>query len=173
MKKLKSIAITLIILFTSAGSFAQQNKPRISLPDTARGTIGKANIIIAYSKPSVKNREIWGGLVKFDSVWRAGANEATTFETDRNIKIEGKLLPAGKYAFFLIPKEKGKWITIFNKVPKQWGAFKYDQSKDQLRLEIAPERVAGKQEVLMYSITATGFSLLWENVVIPIRIKAQ
>src|SRR5687767_4572105 len=104
-----------------------QNAPanRPSPAATATGKIGAANVSVNYSSPSVKGRTIWGDLVPYGKVWRAGANEATVFQTDRDITIEGKKLPAGKYSFFTIPTEN-EWTLIFNKQPEQWGAYKYD-----------------------------------------------
>ena len=171
---MKTAFIMLIAIIVSFSVSAQNKKPRISPPDTVTGMIGKANITIAYSSPSVKNREIWGALVKYDSVWRAGANEATTFETDKDVKVESQLLPAGKYAFFVIPKKEGKWIAIFNKVAKQWGAFKYDATQDQLRVNVKPGPLmqSHPQEMLKYHIGKKGFSLNWENLSLPVSIKA-
>ena len=175
MKQIKTSATLFIAIVISIAGFAQNKKPRVSLPDTATGMIGNANITIAYSSPSVKNRKIWGALVKYDSVWRAGANEATTFETDKDIKVQGKLLPAGKYSFFIIPKRDKAWIAIFNKVANQWGAFKYDATQDQLRVNVKPEAAmqSHPQEMLKYHIGEKGFSLNWENVSVPVLIKAR
>jgi len=152
-------------------AFAQHTKPRVSPARSVSGTINKANITIAYSSPSVKGRKIWGGLVPFDSVWRAGANEATTFETDKAIKVAGKPLPAGKYGFFLVPRKTGPWTAIFNNVPNQWGAFHYDSTKDQLRVNVVPRRSADSTEALEYKIDHKGFSLSWEELTILIPIK--
>ncbi|MBB6235865.1 hypothetical protein HDC90_000465 [Pedobacter sp. AK013] len=172
MRKLKIATIALLIISgICGGASAQTKKPRVSLPDTVKSVIGKANIIIAYSRPSVKERKIWGSLVPFDSVWRAGANEATTFETDQDIKVQGKNLPAGKYAFFIIPKENQDWIAIFNKEPQQWGAFKYNMKQDQLRVPVKPFKNKEKEDLLTYQTTNKSFLLKWENIVLPIIIK--
>ena len=104
-------------------------------------------------------------------MWRAGANEATTFETDKKIKVEGMLLPAGKYGFFLLPRPDGKWTAIFNTVPNQWGAFKYDPTKDELRVEVETQALSSPVEALNYQITPTGFSLNWEKISVPVSIK--
>ena len=90
------VATTLI----STAVLAQTGKPRVSPAQTVSYKIGQAKITIDYSSPSVRDRKIWGWLVPYGKVWRAGANEATTFETDKDIKVAGKLLPAGKYGFF-------------------------------------------------------------------------
>jgi hypothetical protein len=169
--RFKVMATTVLALFVSVGAMAQDAKPKASPAATATGRIGGANITINYSSPAVKGRQIWGGLEKFDKVWRAGANEATTFETDKDIKVEGKNLPAGKYSFFLIPRESGTWTAIFNKEPKQWGAGKYDESKDALRVDVKTKALAETQERLVYNITAKGFSLDWDKVSVPVSLK--
>lgn len=171
MKTFKNIYLLLIAVILSAPAYAQSPKPRVSPAESVTGKIGDATITIHYSSPSVKGRKIWGGLVPYDTVWRAGANEATTFETDKNIKIAHKQLPAGKYGFFLVPKEKGKWIAVFNKIPNQWGAFKYDESKDQLRVEVKTSSLPDDQEMLIYKITSKGVLLNWEkrSVFIPVK----
>src|SRR5437879_234549 len=111
MKKIRNTFLLLIAVILSASAYSQTTKPRLSLPDSVTGKFGNATISIHYSRPSVKGRTIWGNLVPYDKVWRAGANEATTFETDKDLKIGDKLLPVGKYGFFLVPKEKGQWIA--------------------------------------------------------------
>ena len=171
MKSIKNIYLLLIAVILSAPAYAQTPKPRVSPAESVTGKIGDATITIHYSSPSVKGRKIWGGLVPYDTVWRAGANEATTFETDKDIKIAHKQLPAGKYGFFLVPKEKDKWIAVFNKVPNQWGAFKYDESKDQLRVDVKTSSLTDDQEMLIYKITPKGFLLNWEkrSVFIPVK----
>lgn len=174
MKNLQIAAVVLMTITTTIGTFAQDKKPRISPPDTVSGMIGKAHISIAYSKPSVKGREIWGALVPYDAVWRAGANEATTFETDKDIRVQGQLLPAGQYSFFVIPVKDKPWTVIFNKTAKQWGAFKYNQEEDQLRVMVTPKSLPESMpvEVLTYHLTKKGFSLDWEKLSIPVVIKA-
>lgn len=162
--------MTIAVLF-SVTVLAQNPKPRISPPRLVTGKIRHATVTISYSSPSVKGRIIWGALVPYDTVWRAGANEATTFETDKDIQVEGKLLSAGKYSFFLLPRENAAWTAIFNKEPKQWGAFKYDESKDQLRVDIKPAVLRDTVQALDYRITHRGFSLDWEKVSVPVSIK--
>jgi hypothetical protein len=162
----------ILAVLISATAFSQENKAaRPSPPDSASGKIGAATIKINYSSPSVKGRQIWGQLVPYGEVWRAGANEATTFETDKNIQVEGKSLPAGKYGLFAIPN-RDEWTIIFNKVPNQWGAFKYDASKDQLRVTVKPQKSATSHERLSYAVTSNGFTLRWENLEVPVSVKA-
>jgi hypothetical protein len=157
-------------LFCSTG-IAQTGKPRVSGAQTVSYKIKGAKITIDYSSPSVRDRKIWGWLVPYDKVWRAGANEATTFEADKDITVAGKPLPAGKYGFFLIPRTTGPWTAVFNTVSNQWGAFKYDSTKDQLRVDVFPRVAADSMEVLAYNITDDGFSLSWEKLVVPVPIN--
>lgn len=169
MKKLKN---TLLVLFTFfAVSFANaQDKPK-SPAETVSGKIKDAAITINYGSPSVRGRKIWGELVPFDKVWRAGANDATTFETDKDLIIEGSKLPAGKYSFFVIPNEK-ECVIIFNKEAKQWGAYKYDEKKDQLRVKIAPKTQGiSSVEKLSYAINPNNVILSWDTWNIGFEVK--
>ena len=106
----------------------------------------------------------------YNKVWRAGANEATTFETDKELTIEGKKLPAGKYSFFVIPSEKES-VIVFNKEAKQWGAFKYNESQDQLRVTVKQQIAASSTESLVYAVNKNAVVLTWEKWNIPISIK--
>ncbi|GAB3861344.1 DUF2911 domain-containing protein [Hymenobacter terrigena] len=137
---------------------------------TATGKIGTTDVTVNYSSPGVKGRKIFGGLEQYGKVWRAGANEATTVEFSKNVMVEGKALPAGKYGFFVIPAESGPWTVIFNKVPNQWGAFKYDEKQDALRVMVTPRKTA-LTERLAYEVTPKGLVLRWENVELPVAIK--
>ena len=146
-----------------------QDKPA-SPPEVVTGKINDATISINYGSPSVKGRKIWGELVPFNKVWRAGANEATTFETDKEIMIEGSKLPAGKYSFFIIPNETES-IIIFNKDDKQWGAYKYKDKNDQLRVAVKQQIASTSVEKLTYAISGNGIVISWDNWNIPIIIK--
>lgn len=159
-----SLIALLIVNFMNA-----QAKPASS-KEVATGKINGADITINYSSPSVKAREIWGGLVPFNEVWRAGANEATTFETTKDIMVEGSKLPAGKYSFFVIPSAK-ECIIIFNKEAKQWGSGKYNEKEDQLRVKVKPQVAKSSAEKLVYTIAKNKMTLSWEKWNIPVMIK--
>jgi len=170
---MKRIAFTLlsIALFAGIQSFAQDDmEKRKSPPATAKAKIGDAQITINYSSPAVKGREIFGDLVPYDKIWRAGANEATTFETSADVKVNGKTLAAGKYSFFVIPNAKGKWTVIFNKDHKQWGEYKYDQSKDELRIDAVVKNIA-LVESLTYEIKNKKVYLNWSNKSVQFNIE--
>lgn len=174
-----SAMICLGVLFFSH-SFAQENKSkRASPPATAKGTIKGAQITIDYSSPSVKGRTIWGGLVPYDKVWRAGANEATLFTTSKDIEVEGKKLPAGKYSLFMTPGQK-EWTVYFNSETGQWGDNKngdanMDASKTVLKVTVKPKDLKDVQETLQYSIVdkdfEKGFALSWDKLRVFVSVK--
>ena len=155
--------------------FAQGDKAnRASPPATASGKVKGANITINYSSPSVKGRKIFPDMHPYGQVWRAGANEATLFETDKNIIVEGKTLPAGKYSMYAIPGEK-EWTIIFNKQTGQWGVKRggvtsRDEAQDALTVQVKPKKT-DLTERLAYEVTDKGFVLRWENVEVPVSIK--
>ncbi|HEY9421658.1 MAG TPA: DUF2911 domain-containing protein [Thermoanaerobaculia bacterium] len=109
-----------------------------------RQEIGISFIEIAYYRPAVKGRQIWGGLVPYGEVWRLGANNATTLEISDPMKIGGHDVPAGKYGFFAIPNAD-KWTLILNKQPNQWGAYFYKAEEDLLRFDVKPEAGAATE----------------------------
>ncbi|OIQ15399.1 MAG: hypothetical protein BM557_11570 [Flavobacterium sp. MedPE-SWcel] len=168
MENIKKIAFLFIAILTTGIASAQGKKA--SPAATATGEINGANITIEYSSPSVKGREIWGGLVPYSKVWRAGANKATTFKTDKDIMIEEEKLPAGKYSFFVIP-ENGSATIIFNKDAKQWGAYKYKESKDQLRVQVKTKKSPKMNERLVYNINNKDVTLSWDHLDITIIVK--
>jgi len=168
MKLLRKIHFSLIALLI-VNFINAQDKPT-STKEVVTGKINGATITINYGSPSVKGREIWGKLVPFNQVWRAGANDATTFETDKEVTIEGSKLPAGKYSFFVIPNEK-ECIIIFNKEAKQWGAYKYKEKEDQLRVTVKQKVAKAKAEKLVYIIEKNTVSLNWDIWTIPFSVK--
>jgi hypothetical protein len=160
--------LTLVFAMVAMLSIAQDDKP--SPARTAEGEINGAKITINYSSPAVKGRVIWGDLVPVGQVWRAGANDATTFETSKDIKVQGQTLPAGKYSIFLIPNE-GESILIFNKVAKQWGAYSYDESQDALRVNVPSNLGSNMEERLVYEVKADGVEMKWEYYYTFVKIE--
>lgn len=156
---LKKSLFGFVLMALIGFSATAQEKP--SPAKTAEGTVGDAKITINYSSPAVKGRVIWGDLVPLGQVWRAGANEATTFTTTKDIMVEGKKLPAGTYGFFIIPGETESTL-IFNKVAKQWGAFDYDASQDVLRVSVPSQQTSTMEERLVYEVKPSSFEIRWE-----------
>jgi hypothetical protein len=169
--KIKAACFFAFALLVSAAAMAQTEKKPIPSPrDSVSGVVAGSTIKIWYGSPSVKGRKIFGGLEPYGKVYRAGANEATIFTTSKDITVEGKSLPAGSYAFFVIPAEKGAWTVIFNKTAKQWGAYKYDEGQDQLRVTVMPKKTK-MHERMVYRIKKHGFSMVWDKTRIPVSIK--
>ncbi|MEO6683586.1 MAG: DUF2911 domain-containing protein [Ginsengibacter sp.] len=108
-----------------------------SIKSMAVAVIGGDSIKITYHSPGVRNRIIWGGLVPFDEVWVTGAHDATTIEINKALIIEGKEIPAGKYAFFTIPGKKS-WTVILNKNWNQHLAMEYEEKEDVIRFQVKP-----------------------------------
>lgn len=170
--KIKLLALAVITAFSMSNLSAQEDKSkRKSPPATMETTVGDAKIVINYSQPSMSNREIYGKLVPFGEVWRTGANEATTFKTSKDITVNGKKLPAGTYSVFTIPNAD-EWTIIFNSEPEQWGAYKYDESKDVIRVKAEPVKVK-KTEKMTFSSGKEGVIYLdWAETRVPFMIKA-
>jgi len=157
--KINLLAIALVAFVGFAASAQEKASPA----KTAEGMVGDAKITINYSSPAVKGRTIWGDLVPFNEVWRAGANEATTFTTTKDIMVQGKKLPAGTYSFFVIPTDSGQSTFIFNKVAKQWGAFDYDANEDVLRVDVPSGENSAMEERLVYEVNPDNFKIKWQN----------
>lgn len=152
--------------------------PRVSPDRMVYQKIGYTALEIRYGSPSVQDRAIWGELVPYGKVWRAGANAATTVEFSTAVRIGGQLLDSGTYAFFVLPQEADKWTIIFNKTAKQWGAFKYDKGADALRVDVRPRQTQFKTERLEYSIRQTGFKygsivLKWDFMEIEVPFETN
>ena len=161
--------LALAVMLVSSVIYAQ------SPAATATGKINGATISIKYSSPSVKGRKIWGDLVPYDKVWRAGANEATILETDKDITVEGKPLPKGKYSLYAIPGEK-EWSIILNSATGQWGIKRTgettrDAAKDVAVVKVKPVKSTGMNEALTYVVTEKGIALRWENLEVPVGVK--
>jgi hypothetical protein len=168
MKFTTKFVMLFVAILSTAIATAQDSKPA-SPAAIATGKINGANITINYSSPSVKGRTIWGELVPYGKLWRAGANKPTTFETDKAFKIEGKELPAGKYAVYVIP-EKDNATVIFGKDPAI-GFNKYEESLDQIRVTVKTKKSAKTNENLVYTIGKDNVTLSWDNLDIPMKVK--
>jgi len=173
MKKLFTVAMFATALVTGIQACAQEEdkSKRLSPPATVTEKIKSgATISIAYSQPSVKDpktgaeRTIGKNLEPMDGqVWRTGANEATVFETDKDVTINGKKLSAGKYGLFTL--FNGQDVTlIFSKTWQQWGAFKYDAKDDALRVPVKYTTTSSPTERMTFKISPAGtVTLLWGN----------
>ncbi len=145
-----------------------------SIKSMAVGVVYGDSIKINYHSPGVRKRVIWGGLVPFDEVWVTGAHDATTLETGKPLMIGGKIIPAGKYAFFTIPG-KNEWTVIINKQWKQHLATEYDEKEDLIRIKVKPKKHA-PTERLQYFVESVNnnnwkIAVAWEKIYIEIPVK--
>lgn len=166
MKRISLLALTLLTMVSLATA---QDKP-LSPKTEVKGTVGAAKVSITYCQPSARGRKIMGGLVPFGEVWRTGANESTTIEFDKPVKVEGQTLAAGKYALFTIPGEK-EWVIIFNKDFKQWGAYDYKKSEDVLRVTVKPAQTDSFVEAFNILVGKEEIFLKWENTQVAFKVK--
>jgi hypothetical protein len=161
------------IALVTLGVKAQDDKSKRPSPPAkvTETTNNGAVITIDYSQPAVKGREIGKDIAPYGKVWRTGANEATTFEVSKDVKVEGKSLPAGKYGLFTIPN-KEEWVIIFNKTPNQWGAYKYAQGDDALRVNVKPTKAPQFTERMTFTVDKSGkVSLLWGDAKVDFTVQ--
>ena len=147
--------------------------PRISQGAKVTQVIGLSEVTIYYHRPGVKGRTIWGGLLPYDTVWRAGANEPTLFTFSDEVTIAGKKLPAGTYRFVTFPGRK-EWTVVFNSEIKNWGTM-YDPKFDVLKFTVTPE-VIPHEEWMQFSFTdltpsSATVELAWEKLKIGFKVE--
>ncbi|MCU0446265.1 MAG: DUF2911 domain-containing protein [Microscillaceae bacterium] len=170
-----------ICLFVAlvVASVERSTAQQVTLPDpspraTLSQKIGLTTISIAYNRPMVRNRKIWGDLIPYNRVWRAGANENTVISFSTDVKIEGKVLKAGSYGFHTIPNEN-EWTLIFSSNYTSWGSEFYKPEEDVLRVSVKPQ-TADHQEALQYDMNdvtsnSTLISLRWEKLRVPFKVE--
>ncbi len=162
---MKKVITLFSIMMFAVAVMAQggEKKAPASPPAKIEGSIAGKSIVINYAQPAVKGRKIWGDLVPFGKVWRTGANGATTITFDKDVKIEGQALKAGKYAIFTIPTET-EWTFIFNSKTEQWGAYEYSDKDDVLRVKVKPGKSAAFNERMTFAVDAKKVNFMWENL---------
>lgn len=159
--------------FKNGSQPTELNIPRLSQRASVTQRIGLTDITIAYHRPAVGGREIWGKTVPNGKVWRAGANENTTITFSDDVTVEGKPLAAGTYGLHMIP-DANQWTIIFSKNSTSWGSFSYDEKEDALRVNVKPH--AGEAfEQLTYTFDdvkpeSAAATLRWEKLAVPFQI---
>jgi hypothetical protein len=158
----------------SAQGAAGGPKP-LSPRDTTRATVGSAHLLVDYGRPSKRGREIFGGLVPYDQVWRTGANSATTFVTDKSLAIGGTTVPAGTYTLYSVPSQSG-WKLVINKQTKQWGT-EYHQDQDLARVPMTTTAVSPPVEQFTIKIVPQGqggaLELVWDTTQASVPLTVQ
>jgi hypothetical protein len=156
--------------------------PRVQFPAaspacTLKQRVGLTDIEVSYSRPGVKGRKIFGGIVPYGEVWRTGANQATKLTFSTPVKLNGSDVPAGTYALFTIPGEN-EWTVIISTNASQWGAFRYNEKDDLLRFKVAPVTLAESIETFTVEFNhirdgAAVLNLIWDKTVVPIRLQVE
>ncbi len=163
------------------GLFAQTPAaPKLELPQpspaaTVKQRVGVTDIEINYSRPSMKGRKIFGGLLPYGTLWRTGANTATKVTFSTPVKFGGTDVPAGSYGLFTIPGAD-EWTVILNKIPGQWGSYAYAEKDDVLRLKVKPTALATPYESFTIGLNdlredSATLNLLWENTRVQVKIQ--
>ncbi len=176
---MRKVAVSLLFLLAAASlSIAQQQQqPPKSPPGTAEHTFADGKkVTVAYSRPYMKGRKIMGGLVPFGTVWRTGANAATTLTTDVDLMIGDLNVPAGKYTIYTLPSEN-EWKLIINKQTGQWGT-KYDESQDLGRVTMKKSALSSPLEQFTISFEKTGANSAtmkfdWETTSVSVDVKEK
>lgn len=173
--KRKSLVYALVLAtLTVLPALAQVELPRVSPKASVMQQVGLTTVTVQYNRPSMRGREIFGGLVPWGEVWRTGANEATTIEFSDDVTIDGQKLARGLYSLHTIPGQD-QWTLIFNSEAKQWGSYNYDQAKDALRVAVKPRQAPHEHETLTIAFPKVTMSsaeavIAWAGVMVPFTI---
>jgi len=180
MKKLIALLVSGVALSLSGLSAQEAKKidfPQASPLASIKERVGVTDVSVEYSRPSVRDRKIFGGLVPYGAVWRTGANAATkmTFSTD--VKLGGAAVPAGTYALFTIPGE-AEWTVILSKVSDEWGSYTYNQKDDQARVKVKPVAMAEPLETMTIGVQdmragKANLVIAWEKTKVPVEIDTD
>ena len=173
MRALPALALLLLALPATAQERAT-DEPRPSPNAVVGQTVGTTDVTVTYGRPSARGREVFGELVPYGEVWRTGANEAATITVSGDVTVEGEPLPAGTYSLFTVPGEDA-WTVVFNRTATQWGAFRYDDAEDALRVTVEPvDAPMQEQFEIRFDDTATDATTMllhWDTVGVPVRIS--
>jgi Protein of unknown function (DUF2911)/Tetratricopeptide repeat len=161
---------------TATGETLMLNLPRASQHALVSQRIGITDITINYHRPLANGRQIWGKVVPYGQVWRAGANENTTITFTDPVTIEGQALDKGTYGLHMIPGEN-QWTVIFSKDSTAWGSFSYKQDEDALRVTVKPQ-TADAHDALAYDFNdvkadSTVVTMSWDRVAVPFKVQVN
>ncbi len=175
MYKLRFLLLPCVLLaaMLCSAQSTQLNLPRQSQRAQVMQRIGITDISITYHRPLVNGRKVWGGLVPYGEVWRAGANENTIITFPNDVTIEGKPLAAGTYGLHMIPNQD-EWTIIFSKMHTAWGSFSYNQAEDALRVTVKPQ-TADMHNALTYDFDqlqpdSAVVVMSWDKVAVPFKV---
>lgn len=148
-------------------SYYPANFPILKMRQQANG---EPSARILYSRPQLKGRNIFGGEVKYNEVWRLGANEATELELFKNAVIGGKKIPKGRYTLYCIPTEN-KWTLIINKDNYSWGSFIYKSDKDVARIDVPVQKITEPVEALTIYFENSSLVVMWDTIKVNVPVS--
>jgi hypothetical protein len=162
----KNLLTLFTLLFIVSASCAQQK------PASPRVTTESDNVSIGYGQPSKKDRDVFGKLVPFDKVWRAGANGGTEVTFKKDVNFGGKDIKAGTYTLFAIPG-KAEWTIILNPNLKQWGTNSYTKiMKDDIAsVKVKPMKTSNSVEAMTFSVSDNDIALMWDDTKVSVPLK--
>lgn len=177
MKRILTILPAIFISILASNVQAQLLMPQASSSQTVIQGFGLGNVTVKYSRPSVKGRTIFSGLVPYGEVWRTGANSATIITFSDDVTLEGKPVAAGEYGLFTIPG-KDTWTIILNKGAQQWGAYEYKQADDVLRFQVKPQTSTEKTETFTISFSdvlpsTAKLNLTWDKTKVSVNMATD
>lgn len=168
-----ALLAVILLLFTEA----RAQEPVKSRPSPLEMVTMKwedTYVKITYGRPHKRGRNVFGELVPYDKVWRTGANEATELTTTADIQLAGNTVPAGTYTVFSIPQED-KWTIILNSDLGQWGAYRYDESKDVVRFDVPTKKLDTTYEPFTIEFEQTGndvtLKMMWDQTGVEIPVS--
>lgn len=153
--------------------------PRLSPKDSAKISLNDLNLKVEYNRPSKRDRDVFGALVPFDKVWRTGANEATTFETNKDLMIDGMLLKKGKYTLWTVPMAD-RWKVMFNSKQYDWGVDEkmepmWDPNYDVMETEATIQKLEGTVEQFTIAfdnkLGTLKLTMAWDQTLIEIPMQ--
>ena len=178
MNKLRFLLLPcwLLIAAICSAQSTQMNLPLQSQAAQVTQTIGITDITVKYHRPLVDGRKIWGGLVPYGQVWRAGANLNTTITFANDVTVEGKPLAAGTYGVHMIPGEN-EWTIIFSNMHTAWGSFSYKESEDALRVTVKPYST-DMHNALSYDFDqlkpdSAIVVMSWDKLAVPFKVSVD
>jgi tetratricopeptide (TPR) repeat protein len=178
--KSRFFSLAMAGLLATAGAAVAQlpplNVPQASPAATLSQVVGLTDITIDYHRPAVNKRKVWGDLVPYGQVWRAGANENTTIDFSSPVTVGGKTIPAGKYGLHMLPTEKD-WSVMLSSTATAWGSFSYDEKEDVVRFSVTP-KPADFEERLEYRFenptdTSVDVVMQWEKLAVAFPISVD
>ncbi len=173
----KRLSLSFLLTLFASFSFAQALTPQPSSGQTLIQDFGLGKVTLNYSRPVVKDRVIFGGLVPYNEIWRTGANSATTITFTDEVNFAGQKVTAGEYALFTIPGET-EWTVVLNKAAKQWGSYNHKDEDDVLRVKVKANKTDSKVETftIQFNNVTPGsmdLNIAWDNTQVNVPLTVD